>query len=81
MINMITKSGTSDFHIVADEYLRNPKLDANTYLNKLEGTSTMDWRPSQSVRHCRRRSAVYPGHLQATQQDLLFRQLRGLAAQ
>ena len=35
VINMVTKSGTSDFHIVADEYIRNPKLDANTYLNKL----------------------------------------------
>jgi hypothetical protein len=35
VINMVTKSGTSDFHLVADEYLRNPKLDANTYLNKL----------------------------------------------
>jgi hypothetical protein len=33
---MVTKSGTSDFHIVMDEYLRNPKLDANTYLNKME---------------------------------------------
>ena len=36
VINMVTKSGTSDFHIVMDEYLRNPKLDANTYLNKME---------------------------------------------
>ena len=35
VINMVTKSGTNDFHIVADEYIRNPKLDANTYLNKL----------------------------------------------
>jgi hypothetical protein len=37
VINMVTKSGTSDFHIVMDEYLRNPKLDANTYFNKLAG--------------------------------------------
>lgn len=37
VINMVTKSGTSDFHVVADEYLRNPKLDANTYFNKLAG--------------------------------------------
>ncbi len=36
VINMVTKSGTNEFHIVADEYLRNPKLDANTYLNKME---------------------------------------------
>ena len=35
VINMVTKSGTNEFHVVADEYLRNPKLDANTYLNKL----------------------------------------------
>ena len=32
---MITKSGTSDFHIVMDEYIRNPHLDANTYFNNL----------------------------------------------
>jgi len=37
VINMVTKSGTSDFHIVMDEYLRNPKLDANLYFNKLAG--------------------------------------------
>ena len=37
VINMVTKSGTSDFHMVADEYLRNPKLDANTWTNKNAG--------------------------------------------
>ncbi len=37
VINMVTKSGTSEFHFVADEFLRNPKLDANTYFNKLNG--------------------------------------------
>jgi hypothetical protein len=37
VVNMITKSGTSDFHFVIDEFLRNPKLDANTYFNKLNG--------------------------------------------
>jgi hypothetical protein len=35
VVNMITKSGTSDFHIVMDEYIRNPHLDANTYFNNL----------------------------------------------
>lgn len=36
VVNMVTKSGTSDFHFVADEYLRNQKLDANTYFNNLD---------------------------------------------
>jgi len=37
VVNMITKSGTSDFHFVLDEYLRNQALDANTYFHNLDG--------------------------------------------
>ena len=37
VVNMITKSGTNDFHFVLDEYLRNQKLDANTYFHNLDG--------------------------------------------
>jgi hypothetical protein len=37
VVNMITKSGTSDFHFVLDEYLRNQKMDANTYFHNLDG--------------------------------------------
>ena len=36
VVNMITKSGTSDFHIVLDEFLRNQKMDANTYFHNLD---------------------------------------------
>jgi len=34
-INITTKAGTSNYHLVADEYLRNPDLDANLYFNNL----------------------------------------------
>ncbi len=37
VVNMITKSGTSDFHFVLDEFLRNQALDANTYFHNLDG--------------------------------------------
>jgi hypothetical protein len=37
VVNMITKSGTNEFHFVLDEYLRNQKLDANTYFHNLDG--------------------------------------------
>ncbi len=37
VVNMITKSGTSDFHVVLDEYLRNQALDANLYFHNLAG--------------------------------------------
>jgi hypothetical protein len=35
VVNMITRSGTSDFHFTLSEYLRNQKLDANTYFRNL----------------------------------------------
>ena len=37
VINITTKSGTSDYHFLADEYLRNPDADANLYFNNLHG--------------------------------------------
>ncbi len=37
VVNMITKSGTSNFHFVLDEFLRNQALDANTYFHNLDG--------------------------------------------
>jgi hypothetical protein len=36
-ISITTKSGTHDWHFVADEYMRNPDLDANLYFNNLDG--------------------------------------------
>src|SRR5208283_3253893 len=36
-INITTKAGTRDYHFVADEYIRNPDVDANLYFNNLEG--------------------------------------------
>ena len=37
VINMVTKSGTSDLHVIVDYYLRNQALDANLYFNNLRG--------------------------------------------
>ena len=37
VISLTTKAGTHDWHFVADEYIRNPDLDANLYFNNLEG--------------------------------------------
>jgi carboxypeptidase family protein len=41
-INITTKAGTSTFHFLADEYLRNQDLDANLYFNKLAGLPRVD---------------------------------------
>ena len=35
VISLTTKAGTHDYHFVADEYIRNPDLDANLYFNNL----------------------------------------------
>jgi hypothetical protein len=37
VISLTTKAGTHAYHFVADEYIRNPKLDANLYFNNLNG--------------------------------------------
>ena len=37
VISLTTKAGTHDYHFVADEYLRNPAVDANLYFNNLNG--------------------------------------------
>ena len=37
VISMTTKAGTSSYHFVADEYIRNPDADANLYFNNLAG--------------------------------------------
>lgn len=39
VISISTKAGTHDWHFVADEYIRNPKLDANLYFNNLNHTA------------------------------------------
>ena len=39
VISISTKAGTDDYHFVADEYIRNPKLDANLYFNNLNGVA------------------------------------------
>lgn len=37
VINLITKSGTNDFHVSLFEYFRNEKLDARDYFNPMPG--------------------------------------------
>lgn len=41
-IVLTTKSGTRDFHFLADEYIRNQNLDSNLYFNNLAGTPRPD---------------------------------------
>lgn len=41
-VNVITKSGGSQFHGTAYEFFRNDKLNANTYFNNLNGRFTSD---------------------------------------
>ena len=41
-ISITTKAGTSNYHFLADEYLRNQDLDANLYFNKLAGVPRVD---------------------------------------
>ena len=42
VISLTTKAGTHDFHFLADEYIRNPHLDANLYFNNLNGVPKPD---------------------------------------
>jgi len=79
VVNMITRSGTSDFHFTLNEYLRNQKMDANTYFRNLSHLPiTPDHRNQFAAAGGGR---CISGHLQTTRQDLLFCQLRGVAAQ
>ena len=41
-ISITTKAGTSNYHFLADEYLRNQDLDANLYFNNLAGLHRVD---------------------------------------
>ena len=41
-ISITTKAGTSSYHFLADEYLRNQDLDANLYFNKLAHLPRVD---------------------------------------
>ena len=42
VISITTKAGTRDYHFLADEYIRNPDLDANLYFNNLDGVPKPD---------------------------------------
>jgi len=41
-ISITTKAGTSNYHFLADEYIRNQNLDANLYFNNLAGLPKVD---------------------------------------
>ena len=73
VVNMITKSGTSDFHFTLTSTFATT-IWTPTPTSAICTVSSNSG-PPQSVRGCRRRPAVYPGHLQATRQDILFCQL------
>jgi hypothetical protein len=47
VINVVTKSGSSDFHGDVYEFLRNDKLDANSYFNNFNGLPKPSFRRNQ----------------------------------
>ena len=47
VINLLTKSGTNDWHGGAYEFLRNDKLNANDYFSNLAGTPRPEYRQNQ----------------------------------
>src|SRR4030095_15461996 len=46
-INVVMKSGTNDFHGTGAEFLRNDKLDANTFFNNRTGTPRPPFKRNQ----------------------------------
>ena len=47
VINLLTKSGTNEWHGGAYEYLRNDKLNANDFFSNLAGTPRPEYRQNQ----------------------------------
>src|SRR5579862_3637411 len=47
VINLLTKSGTNDWHGGAYEFLRNDKLNANDFFSNLAGTPRPEYRQNQ----------------------------------
>jgi hypothetical protein len=47
VVNLLTKSGTNDWHGGAYEYLRNDKLNANDFFSNKSGTSRPEYRQNQ----------------------------------
>jgi len=47
VLNVVYKSGTNEFHGTAYEFLRNSKLDANTFYNNMRGVELASFKRSQ----------------------------------